>query len=107
MRLERCPLRLVYAAVLLVPACAGVQSIEPEAARAELAAGAGREILERECLECHELDALEVFRPFYGYAQWRSLILTMRDNGARVDDAEVELLAAYLAEEYGTGDQDD
>jgi mono/diheme cytochrome c family protein len=104
MRFERCHLRLVYVAVLLVSACAGVQSVEPETESADLAPGPGREILERECLKCHELDALEVFRPYYGHTQWRSLILTMRDNGARVDDAEVELLASYLAEEYGTGD---
>ncbi|MDX1562924.1 MAG: cytochrome c [Gammaproteobacteria bacterium] len=73
------------------------------AASARLPPGDGRAILERECLNCHELDALRLFEDFYGRERWRSLVITMRDNGAEVDDGEVEVLAAYLARHFGTG----
>lgn len=65
--------------------------------------GDGRAILERECLNCHELEAIRLFSDFYGRQRWRSLVITMRDNGAEVDDAEVEVLAGYLAQHFGTG----
>ena len=67
----------------------------------ELPAGAGREILVSECLNCHELAALELFRGFYDRNLWRSLVITMRANGASVDDAQVEVLSDYLAQHFG------
>jgi mono/diheme cytochrome c family protein len=81
----------------------GCAVVEPSPGAAlALPAGEGRTILERECLNCHELDALELFRDFYGREQWRSLVVTMRQNGAEVDDEQVEVLAAYLARHFGT-----
>lgn len=71
--------------------------------RAVLPPGDGRPILERECLNCHELGALELFSDFYTKERWRSLVLTMRENGAEVDDEQVEVLATYLARHFGTG----
>jgi hypothetical protein len=67
----------------------------------ELPAGEGREILVTECLNCHELDALELFQDFYDRGNWRSLVVSMRANGAEVDDLEVEVLADYLARHFG------
>lgn len=76
----------------------------PAVAAGSLPAGDGRGILERECLSCHELDALELFSDFYSRDQWRSLVITMRGNGAQVDDDEVEVLATYLARHFGIGE---
>jgi len=76
----------------------------PEGAAPALPPGEGRAILERECLNCHELGALELFQEFYNRERWRSLVITMRENGARVDDEQLEVLADYLAEHFGTGD---
>jgi mono/diheme cytochrome c family protein len=64
--------------------------------------GEGRGILERQCLSCHELEALALFSGFYDRERWRSLVITMRANGAEVDDAEVEIVADYLARHFGT-----
>lgn len=97
--------RVIPAAALL--ALASCASAPPDrqavaAAPASLPAGPGRAILERECLKCHELDALTLFSDFYGRAQWRALVLTMRDNGAELDDEQVDVLAGYLAQHFGT-----
>jgi mono/diheme cytochrome c family protein len=79
---------------------------EPDASglpASALPAGRGRAILERECLKCHELDALDLFKGFYTRDQWASLVATMRANGARVDDDELDVLAAYLERYFGVG----
>ena len=67
----------------------------------ELPEGRGRDILFAACLSCHELTALPLFKAFYTRDSWRTLVLTMREHGARVDDAEVEALADYLAQHFG------
>ena len=67
----------------------------------ELPAGPGRDILVADCLNCHELSALALFKGFYTRDSWRELVVTMRANGAALDDAEVEVLADYLARHFG------
>jgi mono/diheme cytochrome c family protein len=87
-------------------ACAACGTSEVRDAPEQIAGlpvGDGRDILLTQCLICHELDALELFKGFYNKERWRSLVLTMRENGAQVDDREVEILAEYLAEHFGTG----
>lgn len=73
------------------------------AAGVELPPGQGRALLERECLNCHELKALTLFSAYYNRERWRALVMTMRGNGAVLDDAEVEVVADYLARNFGTG----
>lgn len=87
----------------LVAACATTGSSPDPDPALVLPPGEGRAILEHECLRCHELDALALFRDFYGREQWRALVLTMRENGARVDDEQVAVLADYLARYFGRG----
>lgn len=105
---NRLPGRLVVAGAVAAGAvaiagCAHRAPPDRADAGLSLPEGEGREILERECLNCHELEVLVLFSDFYDQARWRSLVITMRDNGADVDDAEVELVARYLARHFGTG----
>lgn len=94
---------LLGAAGLAIGACGVAEPIDVERPAMALPDGAGRDILEHECLNCHELDALELFKGFYTQDRWRSLVLTMRENGAQVDDEQVDILAEYLALHFGTG----
>jgi hypothetical protein len=86
-----------------------VRSVEPQppspafAAGVELPAGPGREILIASCLGCHELAALPLFKGFYTRESWQTLVLTMKEHGAEVDGAEIEVLADYLAQHFGPG----
>jgi hypothetical protein len=96
---------LVGFAGVTLGACAAQRAPDgSEAALSALPPGPGRAILERECLKCHELDALELFKGFYTRDQWSSLIVTMRGNGAQIEDGELDVLAAYLERYFGTGD---
>jgi len=65
--------------------------------------GRGRDLLLAECLGCHDLGGLELFRAFYGRDDWRTLVQTMVTHGADVDAAEVEVLTDYLARYFGPG----
>ena len=67
----------------------------------DLPPGPGREILDASCLSCHDLTALPLFAPFYTRDTWRTLVVTMQAHGADVDNAEIEVLADYLAQHFG------
>ena len=88
---------------VLSAACAVVPGPRRADTGVDLPPGEGRAILETQCLVCHELGALTLFEDFYGRDRWRALVITMRANGAVVDDDEVEVLADYLARHFGTG----
>jgi cytochrome c5 len=89
------------------PAPAPAPAVEPQAppqafeAGVELPAGRGREILIASCLGCHELTTLPLFAQFYTRDSWRTLVLTMKEHGAAVDGAEIEVLTEYLARHFG------
>jgi hypothetical protein len=52
-------------------------------------------------LSCHALTALPLFKAFYTRESWRTLVVTMKEHGADVDGAEIEVLADYLAQHFG------
>jgi hypothetical protein len=82
-------------------AIAAPASLPAQDAGIELPAGAGRGILLRDCLGCHDLGGLELFRGYYTRDDWRTLILTMASHGATINEADVETLADYLALHFG------
>ena len=71
------------------------------AASVELPEGAGRQILMRACVSCHNLTEVTKFRGFYTRPQWRDIVLTMVDYGAPVNEKDVEVLTTYLTESLG------
>jgi len=95
--------QLIGLGSVLAAACAVSSGPQRAENSIDLPPGDGRAILETQCLVCHELGALTLFEDFYNRDRWRSLVITMRANGAVVDDDEVEVLADYLATHFGTG----
>jgi virginiamycin B lyase len=85
------PLRFSLVALFLFGAAA---------ARGEttLPEGAGKDILQRACGGCHELS--RVLRSGYSAEDWRTVLHMMRNGGARATDVELEVLGAYLAENF-------
>ena len=78
----------------------------PASARAaapgdELPDGAGKKVLLRACTTCHDLDEVTKFKGYYTRAQWKDIVVTMKEYGATLDDAEVDVLADYLASAIG------
>jgi hypothetical protein len=62
----------------------------------ELPDGAGKKVLLRACTTCHDLDEVTKFKGYYTRAQWKDIVVTMREYGAALDEGEVEPLAEYL-----------
>lgn len=78
--------------------------IEPAAnAGVALPPGQGRDLLVSACLGCHDLGGLTLFSSFYTREDWRSLVLTMVETGASIAPAEIEMIADYLGQHFGTG----
>ena len=101
-------LALLLGLALAVCGACTTTTLPPEpapafAAGVELPEGPGREILVAACLGCHELTALALFKGFYTRESWRTLVLTMNEQGASVDETEIEVLADYLAQHFGEG----
>ena len=85
-------------------ACAARQA--PVAASRTAAAealpdGAGRQLLQTHCTWCHDLGEVTKFNGYYDRAQWRDIVVTMVDYGAKVEKNDVEVLSDYLAQHLG------
>ena len=62
----------------------------------DLPDGPGKKVLLRSCTTCHDLDEVTKFKGYYTRAQWKDIVVTMREYGATLGEAEVEPLAEYL-----------
>ena len=62
----------------------------------ELPDGPGKTVLLRACTACHDLDEVVKFKGYYTRAQWKDIVVTMREYGAALQDNEVEPLTDYL-----------
>jgi hypothetical protein len=62
----------------------------------ELPDAPGRKVLLRACTTCHDLDEVTKFKGYYTRTQWKDIVVTMKEYGATLDEAEVEPLAEYL-----------
>jgi hypothetical protein len=67
----------------------------------ELPEGPGKKVLQRACTTCHDLDEVTKFKGYYTRAQWKDIVVTMRDYGAVLDDGEIDALADYIASAIG------
>jgi hypothetical protein len=67
----------------------------------ELPDGEGRKILTVACTGCHDLTEVTKLRGYYTRAQWRDVVVTMKEYGAAVDEKQVDVLADYLAQSLG------
>jgi len=93
----------------LLAACVGLaaafvsSSSSPRAAAPgdELPDGPGKKVLLRACTTCHDLDEVTKFKGYYTRAQWKDIVMTMREYGAALADGEVDVLSDYLAEALG------
>ena len=81
-------------------AAAAVGTLPTEDPGVELPAGPGRELLLSRCLGCHNLGGLELFNDYYTREDWHMLLETMVAHGAKVDAAELEIVADYLGLNY-------
>lgn len=99
-RLSRLTLAVVFVVgavcVATLPTAAGARPQD-----ADLPEGAGKTILQTSCTTCHELDEVTKFKGFYTRAQWRDVVVTMAEYGAKLQPSEVDVLADYLAEHFG------
>ena len=77
------------------PAAAGQRGQRGQAA----ASSPGREILERACTTCHNLNRVE--NKNLNQLDWRTIVVRMKDRGAELPDNEMDPLVDFLVKTYG------
>jgi cytochrome c5 len=83
-------------AVLMLPARSGAAAPDDE-----LPDGEGKKILFASCTSCHDLKEVTKLRGYYTRAQWRDVVVTMKEYGAEVDEKQIDILADYLGQNLG------
>lgn len=63
-----------------------------------LAPGPGQALVQAKCVACHPATQITAARKTR--EQWEMSVDSMVDRGARVSDAEFEMVVAYLAKNY-------
>lgn len=61
----------------------------------------GKALFEDKCSYCHSLD-YPAIRGSRSYMAWKGTVKEMIENGAEVTDEEIEPIAEYLSQVYGT-----
>jgi cytochrome c5 len=95
--------RTIAGAAAISLACGAASSAAargPQAA-SELPDGPGRKILETSCTACHDLTEVTKFKGYYTRDEWRDIVRTMIEYGAKVKSDEVDVLVDYLAKHLG------
>ena len=88
----------LFAAGTVLAAAIVVSPRSPRAATPgdELPDAPAKKVLLRACTMCHDLDEVTKFKGYYTRAQWKDIVVTMKEYGAALDDDEVEILSEYI-----------
>jgi cytochrome c5 len=81
------------------PAAGGQRGQRGQAAQAAAAAPVGRQILDRACTACHNLNRVENKK--LNTEDWQLIVGRMKGRGAELEDNEAEELVRYLVMTYG------
>jgi mono/diheme cytochrome c family protein len=99
-------IRVLAAAGALILIGAGgapLRELTSQEAKVQLVEGAGREKA-LQCVACHSLDYIHMNSPFLDKAGWTASINKMINAyGAPIAPDDVEVIAEYLARNYGKG----
>ena len=95
--------RLLAAAAMTLILAGGSVSTRAAAAQGgdDLPDGDGKKILLASCTSCHDLKEVTKFRGYYTRSEWRDIVNTMIEYGAKVEDKDVDVLVDYLAKNLG------
>lgn len=67
----------------------------------DLPDGNGKKILQASCTACHDLTEITKFKGYYGHDDWRDIVKTMIEYGAKVSDSDADVLVDYLTKNLG------
>ena len=85
--------RAAWRSVILAVLLAGAAQAD------EFPAGPQHDLVARTCTQCH--DAAQVTSQHLGASQWSAVVRSMIANGAKIADADIEDVVAYLAKNFG------
>jgi cytochrome c5 len=93
----------VAALLLVAPAQAQTRGGQAPVTAASLPAGEGRDLVAVACSQCHVLNVITSMRN--GPTGWRDHVYNMVMRGAQLTPREADTVLAYLATNFGPGQQ--
>ncbi len=64
--------------------------------------GAGRQVVEANCVMCHSLDYIQMNSPFLDRKGWEASVNKMiKVMGAPISEADAKVIVDYLSAQYG------
>ena len=87
--------------VLLIARVVAAGSSPVPQSNDDLPDGDGKKILQASCTACHDLTEFTKFKGFYTRDDWRDVVKTMIEYGAKVKPDDVDVLVDYLAKNLG------
>jgi hypothetical protein len=82
------------------------QQQEQPQQQSDLPEGDGKSILLTSCTASHDLTEVTKFRGYYTRDEWRDIVHTMIEYGARVQEKDVDVLVDYLARNFGKASEE-
>jgi competence ComEA-like helix-hairpin-helix protein len=79
------------------------QTTPPAASTATLPDGAGKPIVQKQCVTCHSLSVVTTKRA--SHSEWDQVVNQMVSRGADLSDDEIDTVIEYLSSHYGPLDQ--
>jgi competence ComEA-like helix-hairpin-helix protein len=79
------------------------QTAPPDSATATLPDGAGKPIVQKQCVMCHSLSVVTSKRA--SHTEWTQVVNQMVSRGADLSDDEIDTVIEYLSSHYGPLDQ--
>jgi len=101
LRWIRRQLPLTAALAAWISTSAAVSAGSAAQAQDDLPDGDGKKILQVSCTVCHDLTEVTKFKGYYTRDQWRDVVKTMIEYGAKVKDSDVDVLVDYLFANLG------
>lgn len=99
--------RLLPALLVLLPGMlSGQPEEEPHEPGIELPADDGKALLVAACTGCHDLTGLPAYRKYWNRDRWRSMVDSMVENGAPLDETGKQVVTEYLSRHFGTATQE-
>jgi competence ComEA-like helix-hairpin-helix protein len=72
--------------------------LSPDAKAADLPEGKGKDLIQHACIGCHKADELAAYR--FTKDEYQVIVYRMGDRGAQASRAELDVIAAYLFENF-------
>jgi hypothetical protein len=91
---------VIIRSLLIVAMMASVAFAASQKQSPALPEGPGKKLLDTVCTACHSLGEVTKFKGYFAKENWRDIVATMIEDGARLEEAQIPVLIDYLTKAF-------